>query len=87
MRISPTLYILYLFVFLLVACNRRELTYSPEATITISADWSQSAPAPPSRSSPLPRRRLPPTCLKMATVLTGPESGQKEKTAEAVLKI
>lgn len=30
------------FVFLLVACNRRELTYSPEATITISADWSQS---------------------------------------------
>lgn len=42
MRISPTLYILYLFVFLLVACNRRELTYSPEATITISADWSQS---------------------------------------------
>ena len=27
------------------------------------------------------------TCLKMATVLTGPESGQKEKTAEAVLKI
>ena len=27
---------------MLVACNRRELTYSPEATITISADWSQS---------------------------------------------
>ena len=42
MRISPTLYTFFLFVFLLVACDRRELTYSLEAAITISADWSHS---------------------------------------------
>lgn len=65
MRISPTLYILYLFVFLLVACNRRELTYSPEATITISADWSQSGLNEKSRIMVLP----PYSTLPMAALL------------------
>lgn len=43
MRISPTLYILCLFVFLFVACDRRELTYSYEAEITVTADWSKAS--------------------------------------------
>ena len=42
MRISLTLYMFCLFVFLLVACDRRELTYSYEAEITVTADWSKA---------------------------------------------
>ena len=42
MRISLTPCIHCLVVFLLVACDRRELTYSLDAAITIRADWSQA---------------------------------------------
>lgn len=41
-RIIQTPYILCLIAILLAACERRELTYSREAEITLSADWSQS---------------------------------------------
>ena len=36
---------------------------------------------------PAPTAETAADLQKMATVLTGPESGQKEKTAEAVLRI